>query len=240
MAQPIRQSDIAEADTERGLYWLGATIIAAIIGFIIHRYGGSVAIVGTIILCISPLGLIMAGVQFYKAKHVPGAKVKCPFCGEASAFLEVPQQDFTCAFCHRRVAVEDGRILGVIEVRCGACGALQKVSERTEVALCEECNHEIPLASSETGHMRHIPVGLAADDDTRPYNLVLVAPGTNVEQLITELQRILAMNRNQVKEVLQVLPATLLKGIPKRKARLLQEQLRGLGAAADIQVAAEA
>jgi ribosomal protein L7/L12 len=126
--------------------------------------------------------------------------------------------------------------MAIIEVKCGFCGSLQRFSEKTEVALCEECNHEIPLASSETGQMKHLAKNIAVEEDPRHYDLILIAPGGQMEPLLGVLQRILALNRNQVKELLNALPNTLLTGIPKRKATLLAEELKEVGAATDVKL----
>ena len=38
MAAPIRRTDITEGLTEKGLYWSGATLLGALIGFLIFIY----------------------------------------------------------------------------------------------------------------------------------------------------------------------------------------------------------
>jgi ribosomal protein L7/L12 len=233
MAEPIRQSDIAEADAEQGFYWLGGFLLVLVLGFLLYKYGSQNP-GGIVLMALSPIGLVMGIRKFYSAKHVPGVSVECPYCRGHSNFLDAPKTDFTCAACHRRVAVDNGRILDTIEVKCGFCGTLQKFSERTEVALCEECDREIPLATSPTGEMRHLAKGLALDDDARPYDLILRATGTRPDETIAALQHILALNRIQVKEILERLPATLLTGIPKRKAQMLQEDLRKVGARTEM------
>ncbi|MEP0764952.1 MAG: hypothetical protein HRF45_00210 [Fimbriimonadia bacterium] len=236
MAEPIRRSDVAEKDIEAGIYWLIGSLVVALLGFLFGRYGGGgpVSTVGWIILAVTPIGLIVSGTKFYAAKNVPGVPVLCPYCHSKTYFLAPPAGDFTCDNCHRRVAVEDGKPLRVIEVKCGFCGSLQRFSERTEVALCEECDHEIPLASSETGHMKHLAKGIALEEDPRPYDLILVAPGPQVEPLIGRLQQVLALPRNQVKDMLVSLPVTLLHGIPMRKAKMLHDELVRMGAAVDM------
>ena len=57
------------------------------------------------------------------------------------------------------------------------------------------------------------------------YEFILVAHGHKTEDLIESLQRMLALNRNQVKQMLQELPVTLLTGITRQKAEMLQAQL---------------
>jgi hypothetical protein len=236
MAAPIRRTDITESLTEKGLYWSGATLLGIIVGFLIWNYSGRGTIQLVIWLLISIVPLFLAISQFSKASKVPRFSARCPYCNGASVFIAPPTEDFTCIECHRKVAVDNGRILSIIEVKCGFCGSLQRFSERTEVALCEECNHEIPLASSETGQMKHLAKGMAVEEDPRHYDLILIAPGGQLDPLLNKLQSILALNRNQVKELLNTLPTTLLTGIPKRKATLLQEQLKEVGAATDVKL----
>lgn len=238
MAEPIRRSDIAESDIEKGLYWLGGAVGLAVVGFLVYSYAIKHAVVGIafILLTVTALGFAIS--EFYRVKKIPVVKVRCPYCNAASEFLETPKSDFTCQECHRRVAVDNGRILDVIEVKCGFCGSLQRFSERTEVALCEDCDHEIPLASSPTGEMRHMARGMAVEDDTKPYDLILIEPGTRMEEVTNNLQRVLALNRPQVKAILDQLPATLLTGVPKRKAQMLSDELTRLGARMESRVTA--
>jgi hypothetical protein len=119
-------------------------------------------------------------------------------------------------------------------VRCGFCNALNYFSEKTDVLLCEECNHEVPI-SHEEGHIpkKRLATGFAVEDDDRPYELILVAHGPKTDDLIQTLQTMLALNRNQVKQMLSELPVTLLTGIPKKKAEMLRAQLSIHEGAAD-------
>lgn len=236
MSEPIRRSDVAEVEVERAFYYFGGAVGLALLGFLIGKYIISSVFV-TILFGLLTLVAIVAGVsEVMKTKKIPSVKVRCPYCNAQSEFTESPTTDFTCSSCHRRVAVENGRILNVIEVKCGFCGSLQRFSERTEVALCEECDHEIPLASSPTGEMRHMARGMAVDDDNRPYDLVLLDPGTHTDQVIGKLQQVLALNRNQVKEIVGTLPTVLLTGIPKRKAQMLSEDLTRIGAKTEFRL----
>jgi hypothetical protein len=100
--------------------------------------------------------------------------------------------------------------------------------------LCEECNREVPIAHEE-GHVskKSLPTGFAVEDDLRPYELILVDPGQHTEALISALQHMLALNRNQVKLMLNEAPVTLLSGVPKKKAEMLRAQLQMHDAEAD-------
>ncbi|MFX9012007.1 hypothetical protein ABTN18_19845, partial [Acinetobacter baumannii] len=58
--------------------------------------------------------------------------------------------------------------------------------------------------------------------------------GPKTEEMIDCLQHMLALNRNQVKQMFDELPVTLLTGIPKKKAELLSAQISSHGGTADI------
>jgi hypothetical protein len=162
----------------------------------------------------------------YQIRHVKYEMRECPFCKAQNALDGAPEADFLCAECHRLIPVEDGQVIPVEQVRCGYCNALNYYSAKTDVLLCESCNHEIPIAREE-GYVpkKQLAAGFAVEEDDRPYELILVAHGNKNEELIDCLQHMLALNRNQVKQMLTELPVTLLTGIPKKKAELLRAQL---------------
>jgi hypothetical protein len=65
----------------------------------------------------------------------------------------------------------------------------------------------------------------AVTDDDRLYELVLTGTGHKNEELIASLQHMLALNRNQVKQMLSELPVAILTGISRKKAEMIQAQL---------------
>ena len=73
--------------------------------------------------------------------------------------------------------------------------------------------------------MRHVAKGYARVDDTTLYDLVLVEVGRDKEPLINSLQHILAMTRIQVKDLLDDLPATIIRGVNRRKGEMLRAQI---------------
>ncbi|MBI3721809.1 MAG: hypothetical protein HY248_04575, partial [Fimbriimonas ginsengisoli] len=107
---------------------------------------------------------------------------------------------------------------------CGYCHELNFYSDKTEFLVCENCSHEIPISSDSHGH-KSVPKFYAVVEDDALYELVLVESGTKTEDLIACLQRMLALNRSQVKQMLDQLPVTLLTGISRRKADMLLAQL---------------
>jgi hypothetical protein len=234
MAEVRRSSDVVEAQAERALTFGIGGVVAVLIGIPVLIYFS--ALVGLAwALIVGGLGAIgYAGYCLLQVRKVPSVLILCPFCRAKNKLTEQPSKDFTCFECHRSIPVQDGRVLRVFQVKCGFCGSLNYYSEKSVGLICESCDREIPLAT-ESGELatRAFRTYTQRDDD-KTYDLVLIAAGHKTEEMIGTLQHMLALNRNQVKEMLLELPVTLLQGIPRRKAEMLQAQLAVLGAAADF------
>jgi ribosomal protein L7/L12 len=236
MSNVQRSTDIFEMIAERFIMLMVSGICIFAFGALLFRYRGE----GTV----TPLSILLMffGVCFITAALVAVSRVRkvkvvpvvCPFCEAVNELTEAPKEDFDCVNCHRMVPVQDGEIMPVMQVRCGFCQALNFYSDKTEVLLCEACNHEIPIMVGPDGPTKKIPKGYAVTDDEALYELVLIEPGKNSEDVIGTLQRMLALNRNQVKDMLDSLPQTLLTGINRRKAEMLQAQISVHGATAEI------
>jgi len=125
-----------------------------------------------------------------------------------------------------------------MQVQCGYCKALNWYCDKTEVLICEACDHEIPISQEDDKPTKTLPKGFALVEDDSLYELVLTESGIKTEEVIATLQQMLALNRNQVKDILDQLPSTLLTGINRRKAEMLQAQLAVHGATATIQALA--
>jgi len=224
---PERSSDVVE---QFGMRALGAAIggvIALVIAVILFIFRGDGALVGLAgVLALA--GVAGIGYAIYEAtqiKKVANVAVVCPYCQHKNRLTEQPHNDFACQGCYRMIPIApDGQVLGISQVRCGFCNFLNYYSAKTEVLLCEGCNREVPI-SVEDGHTpKHI--AFARRDDDNLYELVLLSNGGHkTEELISALQHMLALNRNQVKQLLNELPVTLLTGIPRMKAEVLQAQL---------------
>ncbi len=203
-------------------------VIAALGGIVLFyqvRQGGVLAPFGVVLIVIG-FGLIGWGVyQASKVKKVESFAVACPFCEARNLLTASPTSDFRCTKCNREVPVApDGSILDVFQVRCGYCNTLNYYSEKSTGLICEECDREIPIASDEETHAKKLFDSYTVHDDNHPYDLILnEAPQS--EEMIKCLQSMLALNRNQVKDILNDLPQTLLQGIPKKKAELLTAQI---------------
>ena len=233
---PLKRSDVIEGRWEKAITWSVFGILSILLGLLLYFYNDNwfefLSFKG---LDLRPgaypfLGLGAIFLMYAASRVVGGKRVKtylaaCPYCGHDAEFAEEPMSDFICDECGRRVPVTNGKVLDVTGVRCGFCGSLNFMSEKTKVLICEECDREIPLLDPNTGEMRHVAKGYARTDDTTMYDLVLVRVGRDKEPLINSLQHILAMTRNQVKDLLDDLPATLIKGVNRRKGEMLRAQI---------------
>jgi hypothetical protein len=228
MPRVQRVSDVIELISEKAFYFgLGAIFFGGVSALLLVYRGQSKMFVplGEILLLIA-LGMLGYGTYIaWQARKVTREPVTCPFCQTVNEMVGSPDDDFPCANCHRMIPIKDSMVLEVYQVRCGYCNELNYYSDKTEALLCERCNHEIPIAREEDGPKKAIPLGFAVVDDEALYELVLTGAGHKEEELIHTLQQMLALNRNQVKQMLTELPVTLLTGINRRKAEMLKAQI---------------
>lgn len=224
---PERSSDVVEQFGMRALVAGILGVIALVVAIVLFMFRGDGALMGLIVvLGIAGIGGIGYAIyEMTQIKKVASVVVECPYCKFKNRLTDQPHNDFACGSCYRMIPVaESGAILGVSQVRCGFCNHLNYYSAKTEVLLCEECNREVPISVDDGHTPRHI--AFARKDDDALYELVLLSNGGHkTEELIGALQHMLALNRNQVKQLLNELPVTLLTGIPRMKAEFLQAQL---------------
>ncbi|GEM_PF-360492 len=248
MPAPEKRNTVIEVHWESAVTWAIVGLISLILGLILYFYFGNIRVgiknatsfdfssFAWPLLALAPLAFMYAGYRVWASRREPSVLASCPYCNYEMEFTTVPEDDFTCDSCHRRVPVLDGRVLEVHGVTCGYCGHVNYMSEKTLVLICEDCDREIPLLNPDTGEMRHLPRGFARVDDDGVYELVLVAEGKEKEALITSLQHMLALNRNQLRSMLESLPVTLLTGIPRRKAEMLKAQVEASGGTAEFKL----
>jgi hypothetical protein len=235
----VRKSDIIEMIGEKAIVWGLGGVISLAFGFLLKRYtvneGGQYIVGLAWTFIVGGAGMFLFSLYAAsRVKTVTGFRVKCPYCDRKNVLVEPPKDDFLCVYCNRQVPVEDGEVLPVFQVRCGYCNELNFYNATTEVLICEKCDHEVPIASEEGKPVKHVPRGYAITEDDRLYELVLIAQGHKTEELIETLQHMLALNRGQVKDILNDLPATLLTGITRKKAEMLQAQLSLHGGVAEF------
>ena len=229
MPRVQRLSNIIEIQAEHAVYY-GFSGLALCGGglFLINYRGNSGMFVPlAIILILIGLPLVWIAIRaLWKVREVKGITVICPICQAKNEILEMPDEDFTCEGCSRLIPIENGQILAVQQVRCGYCNELNYYSDKTDALLCENCNHEIPIAGNESRPKKSIPKAYMVIDDETTYELVISGRGKHKEEeLISALQHMLALNRNQVKQMLDELPVTVLTGINRKKADMLKAQL---------------
>ncbi|HLK16015.1 MAG TPA: ribosomal protein L7/L12 [Fimbriimonadaceae bacterium] len=240
MAKVQRSTDLIEMIAERALFCVFAAVF--VIGFsgILLKFRGDGWFVplGWLLLIFGVCFLSVAIYSMFQVKKVTSIDVVCPFCEAANPLLETPVDDFACVSCNRMIPIQDGKVMEVMQVQCGFCKALNWYCEKTEILICESCDHEIPISQDDDKPIKTLPKGFALTEDDALYELVLTEGGIKTEEVISTLQHMLALNRNQVKDILDQLPSTLLTGINRRKAEMLQAQLAIHGATATIQALA--
>jgi len=229
-----RSSDVVEGFAEKALMAGIGGLVSLGLGALFVYYRGMLTILGYLLLAFGA-GLVAyavyEAVRIRKVRHV---SAECPFCRGKNVLTEAPQKDFTCRLCHRLIPVVEGRFLKVFQVRCGFCNELNFYSEKSVGLICESCDRVIPIATGDGEAPVKAFATYARQDDDRPYDLILIANGAKTEELVACLQQMLALNRNQVKQMLMELPVTLLSGIPKRKAEMLAAQITLHDGAADV------
>lgn len=171
--------------------------------------------------------------QLVQMRKIASLDVECPFCQASNRFTTQPMHDVRCDRCNRDIPIVDGRTLRVFEVRCGFCSTLNWYSEKSTGLICEECDREIPISVADERDASPAMHAYARHDDTARYNLVLVDPGPRKEEIISVLQKMLALNRNQVKEIMDDVPMTVLHSVPKKKAELMASEIASAGGRSD-------
>ncbi len=234
MSEVQRSSDVVEGFGARALATgIGAAVLLPLGGLLV-AYRSMWIVLGILLMLGGLACLVVCVINVVEARKVTSVSTECPYCHKTNKLTAQPDRDFTCIHCQRLVPVAGGRILKVFQVRCGYCNELNFYNERSIGLLCESCNREIPISTSEEMQATRAFHAYSQHDEEGVYDLTLISTGRNVEPLIGVLQHMLALNRNQVKDILDNLPQTLLTGIPKRKADMLKAQLSAHEAAADV------
>lgn len=229
MPRTQRSSDLIEEHSEKAVTFGFCGLVGLAIAALLYFYRGET---GMFVPLASLLGLGGLGSVGYAGYHISLARkvtsfpIACPICKAVNKLISEPDDDFTCIECHRLIPIRDHKPLPVSQVRCGYCNELNYYSEKTDVLLCESCNHDIPIQHEEGYVPKRSSTAYAVQQDENLYELVLVSFGHKTEELIADLQHLLALNRNQVKQMLGELPVTLLTGITHKKAEMLAAQLR--------------
>ena len=234
MSEPKRSSDVVESFAEQAFMFGIGGLIAIFLGGVLIYYKGMLIGLGYLLMVVGIPSVLFAIWSATRVKEVTQVVVVCPYCSAKNTLLEQPNEGFPCAECNRQVPIFDGKVVSVSQVRCGFCNTLNYYNDQSAGLLCENCNREIPIATADGQLATKSFHTFAQQDDEKPYDLILTAEGPKHEEVVACLQHMLALNRNQVKQILEELPATLLSGIPRKKAELLSAQLSVHGAEASF------
>lgn len=234
MSNVQRSSDLKEGFAQKAIMsGIGALVCLSLAG-VLFAYQSASMMGLLIVAAIAGIGLLVYFfIQLGKTRQIPSVLVQCPYCKGKNFFTGQPQEEVRCDNCQRMMPIWEGRMLSVFEVRCGYCNTLNWYNEHSVGLICESCNREIPISTSDSNQKTFFKPYVTQDDDGT-YDLVLTRVEHHNEDIISTLQHMLALNRNQVKDILDNLPATLLTGIPKRKAEMLRAQLAIHDAEADM------
>lgn len=237
MSHLERSSNLKEQLGQRALVSIVPGVIVLGIGILLITYRSVLSTLGIVLVIMAVVAIGYGVMQLSQMKKIPSFPVKCPFCNYKNTFTEEPEGDVRCEGCQRSIPIYEGRILSVEQVRCGFCNHLNYYSEKSTGLICESCNRIVPIANEGGAQAQATMEHYTIQDDNRPYDLILTE-GDNVhnEDLVSTLQHMLAMNRNQVKQLLEEAPVVLLTGIPKKKAELLKAQIEMHHGKADYRV----
>lgn len=237
MAQPTR-AEVMEAELQRiipiviggvvvlllGLFLLYLSTIAAWMPFFIG-----------VIVTIAGVGIAgYGGWQYLQLNNMPSYPVVCPYCNQPTLFLAPPTEDYTCEHCKRVVAIEDGQVVPPLVLVCRHCGTPQKVSPRAKMFICENCNGQNDLKPAKPS-VATVAAGASEESiEYTTYDLVLVNPGHDIEEVLDILCTILASPRDHCRGILKDLPMVILVDLPRRKADSYRRMLREAGATVEI------
>ena len=235
MAGPQRSSNVREEQMQKAVIAIVPGLIGLGIAITFFVFSSPSTIGLRWVLMVGSVGAIGYGLRIIlQMRQVGSVRLDCPFCGGKNFFTTAPQGDVRCDKCNRDIPVLDGRVLKVHQVRCGFCGELNYFSEKSTGLLCESCDREIPISTDDSNAPSPALQTYAMHDPTKVrYNLVLVDAGVKREVMIPTLQKMLALNRNQIKDIIDRTPAILLQGVPKMKAELLAAEIKAKGGVAE-------
>lgn len=223
---PQRSSDLVETYIARALGTGALGGVLLVLGGVMFAFrGDSGTPLAVVLLLIGAALLVYAAFCVIKSRGVASYKLACPMCGVENGFEAAPTSDVICRGCHRTIPMENGKILPLKQISCGACNESNWYSDRTKHLLCEACGREIAIAQSSGG------ATYAVSDDTRPYELVLIAYEPGHDDLADALQQLLGVNRAQIRDLLTNLPSVVLTNVPRQKAEMLKSELSHTGAA---------
>ncbi len=237
VSQIARSEDVKEEIGTRSTLAIVPGVIAVVLGILMGvAYRGMFQGLGWVLLLAGIAAVGYGLFQLLQTRKVSEYVLACPFCGTSNVLVEEPSGDVRCVDCARMIPIETGKVLQVFQVRCGYCSHLNYYSEKSTGLICENCDSVIPIAVDEVPEAAAMLEKYTLKEDHHPYDLVLLQGDPRSEKLISTLQHMLALNRNQIKMVLEALPQTLFTGIPKRKAEMLMRELSEAGGKSEFKI----
>ena len=234
MSEVDRSSNIREIRAQRAILALVPGGLGLAFAFLLFFYAsGWTEGLRWVMLILSVAAIVYGLWQLTELRKITSYTIVCPFCQGKNVFTDEPMSDVRCDHCNRDIPIVNGTQLKVFQVRCGYCNALNWYSGKSTGLICEQCDREIPIATDDENAPSKAFHAFARHDDDAPYNLVLLDPGPKHEEMIPVLQKMLALNRNQVKDLMDDVPMVLLQGVPKKKAELMAAQIQAHGGRAD-------
>ncbi|MCG9896038.1 MAG: hypothetical protein MH204_11250 [Fimbriimonadaceae bacterium] len=230
-----RAESVREVLGARAIIALVPGSISLVLGVLMaFLYPGLLQGLGWVLLVLG-LGAIGYGIYALRqTREVKAVNIICPYCQAENHFTVHPRNDIRCVDCSRNIPIRDGQVLQVYQVQCGYCQHLNYYSDKSSSLVCENCDSVIPIATDEEAAGAQVLAQFARREDNDPYDLVLLTAGPKPEKMIECLQHMLALNRNQVKQIIAETPVTLMTGIPRKKAELLSGDIRQAGGRAEI------
>ena len=144
---PQRSSDLVETLMARAFGAGGLGLVALFAGGVMFAYRGDSGLpLAVVLLSIGVLILAYGAFCVFQSRKVGAYKLACPMCGEVNGFESAPTEDVICRGCHRRIPIENGRIMALQQISCGSCNESNWYSDRTKTLLCESCGREIAIA----------------------------------------------------------------------------------------------
>ena len=126
-----RYSDVIESISEKAFYFFVGAVFSGAAGAILLKYRGDGYFEGLgWVLILAALGMLAYGIFVAsETRKVKSFTIDCPICTEVNELTEKPEdEDITCIACNHRIPIKDGKVLPVMQVRCGFCNALNYYS----------------------------------------------------------------------------------------------------------------
>ena len=201
------------------------------------QWGLGIGALMGIVLVALPVGKVV------RIRQMKTVNFTCPYCDSVFQLLDDPHSDFDCDICLRRIYFDSGgNPVPVETVSCPHCGAIHRISTRTEHYTCDSCNTVIQFRSEQKSLI---------DKDEEDEYAVVKQPGVNLGSSNQDLllRSFPTVNKQSVAELLRKetgvsveeaglllaaanskTPLVFATDIPNREAMELQHALQMLGA----------